>query len=704
MLLTIGMIVKNEEKYLRDCLEGMRPILEHVESELIIIDTGSIDTTVDIAREYTDKVFEVEWRNDFAWARNQVLEHAKGRWLLSIDGDEIFKDCDDLIEFFNSGEYQKNNFASIVMKNLSANGSVANFVELPRLYKLSKGTKWVGRIHEFIHADFPGKNLKSYCLHYGYAFESDAAKRAKHERNISPLLKEYKEQPNNPRNIVHLINEYKLVRKFDEWRKYINIGLDLMKKIKDNPYYRTFATELIYYHSQQEEYAELIDAANKHFKASKVACVSDITNLASKLRAEMHLERYLDAAQSGIDLYKRLDEHEKGNLNTYVQLISAQPTDDMITKSRSIASISIAFAAGGEYAQAMKWITNAGAEKYAGFFDSLIPKIIKPEQQEKIGGLYEYIFNNYGSDSIEYENMVMSLERQLPSEATKKAIAKMLLSQSISIGTDDYMRLQELRTTGEGLDYFLSADKAFPQYFSDVVIAALRVNADFSAFLARLDITSSREFVGNIMRTNKDFEELALSSSRKWLEDALPLKSVRLLSILIATVYASLEAKADEDIEESKIDDKKLQMFEMSSRMRHKYLKMAYRDGVYCEEHIADLSEDDRFTFYVGHAYDSKDAGDTAEFARGLRLALRLRPSMKKMISKIGESLQQNMQQSNAVSKEIAELRAAVKGMIVNFINMGDFASAAAALEIYAADNANDPDVEKLRATISAKL
>ena len=50
MLLSIGMIVKNEEKYLRDCLEGLKPILEQVESELIICDTGSEDTTIEIAK------------------------------------------------------------------------------------------------------------------------------------------------------------------------------------------------------------------------------------------------------------------------------------------------------------------------------------------------------------------------------------------------------------------------------------------------------------------------------------------------------------------------------------------------------------------------------------------------------------------------------------------------------------------------------
>ena len=70
MKLTIGMIVKNEEKWLDKCLTGIKPILDNVDSELIITDTGSIDSTVEIARKYTDKVLHFDWINDFAAARN----------------------------------------------------------------------------------------------------------------------------------------------------------------------------------------------------------------------------------------------------------------------------------------------------------------------------------------------------------------------------------------------------------------------------------------------------------------------------------------------------------------------------------------------------------------------------------------------------------------------------------------------------------
>ena len=81
MKLSIAMMVKNEEKYLQECLEALQPLREAVDSELIIVDTGSEDRTVEIARQFTDKVYFHRWNNDFAAMRNKTIEYAT-EWLL----------------------------------------------------------------------------------------------------------------------------------------------------------------------------------------------------------------------------------------------------------------------------------------------------------------------------------------------------------------------------------------------------------------------------------------------------------------------------------------------------------------------------------------------------------------------------------------------------------------------------------------------
>ena len=90
MILTIGMIVKNEEKYLERCLSAIKPILDSVDSELIITDTGSSDSTPEIAGRFTDKVLHYEWTDDFSAARNTAFDIARGEWFMFLDADEIF--------------------------------------------------------------------------------------------------------------------------------------------------------------------------------------------------------------------------------------------------------------------------------------------------------------------------------------------------------------------------------------------------------------------------------------------------------------------------------------------------------------------------------------------------------------------------------------------------------------------------------------
>ncbi|EQB3123896.1 glycosyltransferase, partial [Clostridium botulinum] len=75
MKLSIAMMVKNESKYLDKCLSSLKPVLDAVSSELIIVDTGSTDNTVEIAKKYTDKLYFHNWNNDFSDMRNITIDY-----------------------------------------------------------------------------------------------------------------------------------------------------------------------------------------------------------------------------------------------------------------------------------------------------------------------------------------------------------------------------------------------------------------------------------------------------------------------------------------------------------------------------------------------------------------------------------------------------------------------------------------------------
>ena len=79
------MIVRNEAARLAACLDALRGVAD----EMIIVDTGSEDGTLEIARRYTDLCFEHPWTDDFAAARNAALAHATGDYVLVVDADEV---------------------------------------------------------------------------------------------------------------------------------------------------------------------------------------------------------------------------------------------------------------------------------------------------------------------------------------------------------------------------------------------------------------------------------------------------------------------------------------------------------------------------------------------------------------------------------------------------------------------------------------
>ncbi len=82
--LTVGLIVKNEERFLPACLKSIRPIAD----EVIVVDTGSTDRTVGVAKRFGARVLRHAWQDNYSKARNVYVEAARYGWILSIDADE----------------------------------------------------------------------------------------------------------------------------------------------------------------------------------------------------------------------------------------------------------------------------------------------------------------------------------------------------------------------------------------------------------------------------------------------------------------------------------------------------------------------------------------------------------------------------------------------------------------------------------------
>lgn len=149
MTISVCMIVKNEEKNLADCLNCLQDIAD----EIIIVDTGSTDSTKTIASKYTDKVYDFEWIDDFAAARNFAFSKANQDYIYSADADERL-DEENRRKFLVLKEAMLPEIEIVQMYycNQLENNTIYSFDKeyRPKLYKRVRQFVWQERIHEAV--------------------------------------------------------------------------------------------------------------------------------------------------------------------------------------------------------------------------------------------------------------------------------------------------------------------------------------------------------------------------------------------------------------------------------------------------------------------------------------------------------------------------------------------------------------------------
>jgi glycosyltransferase involved in cell wall biosynthesis len=196
------MIVRNEERVLSDCLRSAKPFFK----EIIVVDTGSTDTTREIAKGFGAKLIEFPWTESFSEARNVSLSHASGKWICWLDADDTLP--------LASGQ-------SILEGVINAPADVAGFVvpvrftdggphggvqvDHVKLFRNLPGVQFEGRIHEQIlrtlnKAAGPQAKivrLDAVVLHSGYDTSEEGQAR-KRERDARLLELDLAERPNHP--------------------------------------------------------------------------------------------------------------------------------------------------------------------------------------------------------------------------------------------------------------------------------------------------------------------------------------------------------------------------------------------------------------------------------------------------------------------------------------------------------------------------
>lgn len=226
ILLSISMLISGREE-MKKSLDSLHYFTEAFPCEIILVDTGCSPEYRTLAEQYTDKIYDFEWCDDFAAARNVGLRAAKGQWFLYLDDDEWFENPQEIIRFFKSGEYKNYNSASYFVRNyFNVEGTLYEDVTVSRMIKISSDSIFVGKIHEYLYPYLsPEKYFKDFVHHYGYVYKNDEEKKKHSERNIKPLIEMMNKEPENPRWCSQLAQEYLAVDRYKETVEVCEKGL-----------------------------------------------------------------------------------------------------------------------------------------------------------------------------------------------------------------------------------------------------------------------------------------------------------------------------------------------------------------------------------------------------------------------------------------------------------------------------------------------
>ncbi len=145
-LISLCMIVKNEEKVLSRCLDAAKRFAD----EIIVVDTGSEDSTRDVARAYTDKVYDFEWNCDFSAARNYSFSKAENEYVMWLDADDVVKEseCAKIVKWKDNPDCDT--LYCIYDAAFDSAGRPTFSFMRERILKNDKRAVWKGFIHECI--------------------------------------------------------------------------------------------------------------------------------------------------------------------------------------------------------------------------------------------------------------------------------------------------------------------------------------------------------------------------------------------------------------------------------------------------------------------------------------------------------------------------------------------------------------------------
>jgi len=225
--ISVCMMVKNEEKNLPRALNSVKDWVD----EIIVVDTGSSDRTIEIAESYGAKIYHHPWENDFSKHRNQSISYATGDWILILDADEeLDQETAPLLRKLTTAPKEVHCFLFELFNDVTAGGKT--FVLHPRMFRNRVGFHYQGIVHNRPMVYGQLVRTKVRLIHYGYN-ETPEVMEAKHQRRTSMIRNWIDQEPDN--FLAHSYLAHALISRPECLAEAVEQGLEALRLLRLNP-------------------------------------------------------------------------------------------------------------------------------------------------------------------------------------------------------------------------------------------------------------------------------------------------------------------------------------------------------------------------------------------------------------------------------------------------------------------------------------
>lgn len=634
--LTITMLVSNRIDTIKKCMDSINPILKNVPSELIVVDTGSTDGSIDIVKEYTSKIVPFTWCNDFAKARNAGLKDAQGEWIMFLDDDEWFEDVSEIIEFFNSDEYTKYKRGVYIVRNYGdPEGNAWSESNAARMVKKDPETAFQGTIHEYLGPQYhPTKYFTAYVHHYGYVFASHEERKKHSRRNISLLEEELKRNPNDIRLLTQAIQEYFGT---GEMAKVLELSckvLDLYKETHQSPIYVGYC-----YNFSLRAYIGMDDWDMAYNWGTKIlndgapTSVSFMGTIREMVKVCLKLKKYADGLNCLNKFFELYDELN-GKVNQ--EEICLDLSRYFQSKEYELACLEgIALSVPVEnwdmaekYFQKKNW----ELEPLLFYADSL-DYIMKLWAKQEFCQEYVDSLDNILKHEKYYQQIINNMKKY--SEENKEEYIKLLkifASCSSNVFFAEKYRFIYYALYGAG-DIYFDFEKSIKKLWEETTNPLLWDSEMWNAIeMQQVAIDKAieqtpylywfakvNEWLEHGLRNSIDAER-SLSFLCEIVENNIYIKYLKLK-------YEELKIRKKILQKEAKID--KLNVFLIYSIKALEFYSLIYKKEMFTYEYASLLPPDGAFAVYIGQACVEKSQGNYRQYLRCLTKAAKSYPCMK---------------------------------------------------------------------------